>query len=85
MKNVLVVCADYPEGNKRSLAYVHARNLRYIKNGINVIVLNFSAKREYIYEGIKVIGLEQYKSNLDLFNNYVLVCHAPNIRNHGYF
>lgn len=85
MKNVLVVCADYPEGNKRSLAYVHARNLRYIKNGINVIVLNFSAKREYIYEGIKVISLEQYKSNLDLFNNYVLVCHAPNIRNHWIF
>ncbi len=81
---ILVAVVDYPDdkGNK-SMYYVHSRNLYYAKNGIETVVLNFGADRDYMIDGIKVITLDTYyreKVDFDL-----LVCHAPNVRNHHKF
>lgn len=84
MKNVLVTVAAYPDNNGRViLMYVHTRNLFYNHNGIKVTVLNFSAKEDYIYEGIKVITYNTYKNSKDKYD--LLILHAPNIRNHYMF
>lgn len=82
--NVLILCTDYPntEGNK-ALYFAHMRNKYYLQNGIDVTVLNFSAKEEYCYESIKVIPENQYP----FINSYydILICHAPNTRQHYKF
>ena len=84
MKKVLVAVAAYPdnEGSVK-LMYVHTRNLFYAHNDINVTVLNFSAKNDYIYEGIKVITIDSYKRDTSKYD--LLILHAPNIRNHYLF
>lgn len=81
---VLVAVADYTAPNKKLvLAYVHTRNLFYQDNNINVTVLNFRASECYSIDGIKVITLNEYK---DLDTKYdILICHAPNIREHYRF
>lgn len=85
MVKVLVACADYPHGDVHPMQYVHVRNLYYLENEIEVEVLNFSANNNYIYEGINVISYNYFKANSSEYSNYVLVCHAPNIRNHFLF
>ncbi|RKI30434.1 glycosyltransferase family 1 protein [bacterium 1xD8-6] len=83
-KKILVLTVDYPNNNGGvALMYVHVRNKYYIENGIDVTVLNFSAKENYEIEGIKVIGKESYEKS---HGNYdTLVLHAANIRNHFQF
>lgn len=82
---MLVLCAAYPDNSGAvKLMYVHTRNLYYIKYGMEVEVLNFTAKKSYVYEGIQVLTLDDYKKKL--VNTYnLLVCHAPNIKNHYLF
>ena len=54
---VLVLTAAYPElDGSKNMYYVHTRNLYYIQKGIEVEVLNFSARQEYEIDGIKVFG-----------------------------
>lgn len=84
MKKVLVLVAAYPTNDGGvSLAYVHTRNLEYVKNGIDVTVLNFSSKIDYIKDGIPVISFETFKKDK---NDYgLLILHAANLRNHYRF
>ena len=85
MINVMVACADYPSENNRAMQFVHVRNKYYKKNGINVTVLNFACKASYVYEGIKVISLEEFYSHKSNYLDNILICHAPNLRNHYRF
>ena len=63
--------------------YVHTRNMHYVKNDIDVTVLNFSAQEEYIKDGIRVISEEIYENeNIDYD---ILILHAANLRNHYKF
>lgn len=80
----LVAVADYPNdsGNK-SMMFVHTRNKYYIQNDIDVTVLNFSATENYVIDGVKVITLGTYTANAKQYD--VLICHAPNLRNHYIF
>ena len=43
-KKILVVAQSYPtiDGNV-GLMYIHTRNIKYIADGLNVTMLNFSA------------------------------------------
>lgn len=81
---VLVLTADYPniEGGI-ALAYVHTRNIFYKSSGVDVVVLNFASDRDYVIDGIPVITLASYKESRDEYD--LLICHAPNIRNHYVF
>ncbi len=80
---LLVTVADYPSIHGITLMYVHTRNLYYKKLGIDTTVLNFSAKESYTYEDIKVVSLKDFYNIKEKFD--ILVCHAPNIRNHYRF
>ena len=84
MKKILVLVADYPDNNgKVTLMYVHTRILAYIKNNIDVTVLNFNTLVNYEIEGVKVISLDYYKKNNNEYD--ILVLHAVNLRNHYKF
>lgn len=81
---VLIAVQDYPDQNgNASLMYVHTRNKEYVKNGIYVTVLNFSANEEYCIDEIKVIPISTYLNNAENYD--ALICHAANIRNHFRF
>jgi hypothetical protein len=82
---LLVLVRDYPRlDGSIPLMYVHTRNQYYIQNNIDVTVLNFSANQKYVYDGIPVITLKDYVENKGETYD-ILVCHAPNIRNHYQF
>ncbi|ULT56779.1 glycosyltransferase [Neobacillus drentensis] len=82
---LLILVADYPRPDGYiALMYVHVRNKYYINHNIEVTVLNFNAKENYTIDGIPVITLENYKNNQEKMYD-ILICHAPNIRNHYRF
>lgn len=84
MYNILVAVADYPDINgKTSMMYVRMRNMYYIQNGIDVTVLNFATKQNYIIDKIRVISLNSYKKQISHYD--ALIIHASNIRNHYLF
>ena len=85
MINTLVTVADYPNdrGDKK-LMYVHVRNKYYTKNDISVTVLNFKTDYDYFYEDIRVISLKTFKKEIKTKYD-ILICHAPNLRNHFFF
>lgn len=81
---VLVATVAYPTlDGKRPMYFVHSRNMYYQKSDIAVTVLNFGAKQNYEYDGIKVITFEYFKNHYENYN--MLICHAPNLRNHYRF
>ena len=81
---VLVLAAMYPTiDGKRPLYYIHSRNLYYKEKGIEVTALNFACSNSYIIDGIRVIGLSDYKKSCENFD--LLICHAANLRNHYRF
>ncbi len=82
MKKILVLVENYPSSiNVYAMSYVHSRNIEYLKLGIDVHVLNFSATESYIFEGITVYNRINFRQN-NLDNYDCIVSHAPNIRNH---
>lgn len=83
MMKLLVIVADYPSNEGINLMYVHTRNLYYKKLGIDITVLNFKVNEGYMYEDIKVISLKEFHNLKESFD--ILICHAPNIRNHYIF
>lgn len=84
MRKVLVVIENYSTiDNKQTMAYVHARNKYYLKCNIDVTVLSFRAKCDYVYENVKVITEETFKSNKEKYD--ILICHSPNIKHHYKF
>ncbi|QVY61292.1 glycosyltransferase [Cytobacillus gottheilii] len=83
---ILVLATDYPnKTNNATLYYIHARNLYYKENGVEVTVLNFLAKENYIFDDINVITKETYENKYKNDKFDLLVAHAPNLRNHYKF
>lgn len=81
---VLVLTTNYPtSGGGISLMYVHVRNMAYVNRGIELEVLNLSAKAVDVVDGIRVITLQEYINGKD--NYSILVLHAANIRQHYRF
>lgn len=54
------------------------------KKGIQLEVLNFKAKEDYVIDGVKVITLDTYKKS-KLKSYDILISHAPNLKNHYKF
>lgn len=81
---ILVAATTYPDNyGKVTLMYIHTRNLYYQSQGIDVTVLCFDTKNDYMIEGINVISL---KSFIDSKTTYdILLLHAANLRNHYRF
>ena len=64
--------------------YVHVRCQAYVKAGIDLDVLNLSAKKTDVVDGIHVLTLNDYLNQpFDLYD--VLIVHAANIRQHYRF
>jgi glycosyltransferase involved in cell wall biosynthesis len=83
---ILVLVQDYPnENNKYAMNYVHTRNLEYLKNSLNISVLSFNTKESYIYEGISVYSLQDFKEKFSHVVYDLVISHAPNLRNHVRF
>ena len=84
LKKILVAVENYPNNNGGvALMYVHTRNKAYATDGIDVTVLNFQAAESYVYDGIPVVTVSDYKSDKKKYD--ILVCHAANIRHHYLF
>lgn len=82
--NILVAVAAYPDNEGSILMnYAHTRNTFYLSKGLDVTVLNFSAKKDYTIDNIKVITLKSYTESPIQYS--LLICHAPNLRNHYLF
>ena len=82
----LVLVADYPNlDGGLALTYVRTRNVYYKEHGVEVDVLNFSAKKGYEIDGIRVFSLREFKQNFKSGKYDLLICHAPNLRNHYIF
>ena len=82
---VLVLAAAYPDNQGNvSLYYIHTRNIYYVEHGITVSVLNFSAQSSYDLDGVRVITVKDVTKEL-VASNDLIICHAPNIRNHYKF
>ncbi len=83
-KRILVAAQSYPtlEGDV-GLMYVHTRNLNYQAHGLNITMLNFSTKNDYVINNIRVIAENTYKKNPEKYD--VLIVHAANLRNHYLF
>ncbi|MBK9282740.1 MAG: glycosyltransferase family 4 protein [Sphingobacteriaceae bacterium] len=81
--NLLVIVQDYPdESDNQRFGYVHTRNKYYVEIGIDVLVLAFDAKKEYVFENITITNLRFFKRNYDIGMFDAIVSHAPNLRNH---
>ena len=81
---VLVLTTFYPGGGSTEThRFVHVRNLYYQQCGIDLKVLCFEAKKNYEYEGIRVITLDEYKKRNEKYD--ILISHQPNIRQHYQF
>lgn len=81
---VLVLSNNYPDNNGSiSMFYVHQRNIEYIRQGIDVTELSFSAKQNYIFEGVKVVNYDSWSKSAEKYD--IAVLHAPNLRQHYKF
>lgn len=82
-KKLLVLVQAYPSKQAiYNMSYVHSRHIEYLKQGVCVEVISFSALENYIYEGVNVFT----KNNvIDIGDYDAVVSHAPNIRNHYVF
>ena len=61
MKKILVLVENYPDNKGGvSLMYVHVRNKYYIQHGIDVTVLSFATKTDYVIDNIRVITEATY-------------------------
>lgn len=80
---ILVLCENYPStANPTVMAFIHTRNVAYKQHRVQVDVLAFQVKEAYVYEGVPVYTAKHF-SELITSNKYnVVVCHAPNLRNH---
>lgn len=81
---ILCLVEDYPScTNQYPMAFVHARNLVYVENSIDVEVLSFSSKKAYIYEEIKVITEQEAEKHMEKYD--IIISHAVNLKNHVRF
>lgn len=78
---ILVLVEDYPNlCGGHSMEFVHTRLKEYDKSNICVEVLNFSAKSDYLLDGIQVITYSTYIRQNREYD--ALISHAPNLRHH---
>lgn len=87
MKNLklLVLVSDYPDNNgNMALAYVRTRNVYYKSQVNKVDVISFATKKEYEIDEIKVYPKSWFTKH-KVVNYDILICHAPNLRNHYLF
>lgn len=83
---ILILAAGYPDNNGyMGQAYIRTRNLFYKENGIEVEVLSFRSKEDYVIDGIKVYSFQGYQRKLQQVSYDALVCHAANLRQHYLF
>ena len=83
---ILVLATDYPRPDGYvSCYFIHTRNKYYVQKGIDVSVLSFRAKNDYILDGVKVYTLGTYEDKLINYQYDLLVSHAPNLKNHYKF
>lgn len=83
---ILVAVAKYTTPDTSVYqSFVRQRNIFYNEKGIDVSVLNFFAKEEYILDNIPVYPLKTYEDKLVNEKFDLLICHAANIRNHYFF
>lgn len=83
---IYILVQDYPsQENSYAMMYVHSRNLIYQERGLKFKVVSMSAKKQYQYEGVQIISKKDFNNIIEenrLYNDDVLVSHAPNLRNH---
>lgn len=83
---VLVIVGRYPDPDGHlAQHFIHVRNVAYQKSGIDVTVLCFTAKENYVYDGISVITLNEFKKRRNIERYDVAVLHQPNLRYHFRF
>lgn len=83
---LLVLATDYPRlDGSISNKFVHTRNCWYKKFGIDVSVISFAARNDYVIDGINVYTETTYNKELVNTKYDLLVSHAPNIRGHYRF
>lgn len=83
---LLVLATNYPKPDGSvSLQYIHSRNKWYVKKGIDVSVISFKTKEDYILDGVKVYSPGTYSKDLQACKYDILVSHAPNLKNHYKF
>lgn len=81
--SVLVAVENYPgstSGKAVSHQFVHVRNLYYQSLGVGVTVVSFAEKGSYIFEGIEVISVNEYRQRGEHYD--LLLCHQPNLKHH---
>lgn len=84
MSKILIGVTDYPDNNgKIILQYIHTRSIAYLKADLDFVVLNFSAKKDYVKDGVKVITLDTYIKSENEYD--IFISHAPNVRQHYKF
>ncbi|MDH2926803.1 glycosyltransferase [Lonepinella koalarum] len=80
---VLVAVQSYSLPNEKvSHFFVQVRNIYYKQAGLDIDVLNFSAKNDYVVDDISVYS---YKSAVEKIENReydVLISHQPNLKSH---
>jgi glycosyltransferase involved in cell wall biosynthesis len=78
---VLVAVRHYSKPNEKSSHFfIQVRNIYYKKYGLDIDVLNFTAREDYIVDGINVYTLNTYKKVLVAKQYDLLICHQPDIR-----
>ncbi|MBA4538061.1 glycosyltransferase family 4 protein [Bacillus aquiflavi] len=86
MSKILILTEDYPSNeNKYPSSFIHSRNLIYLKNGFELLVLSFNANKAYKYEGIDVISLKEFEADYQVSSFDLVLSHAPNLRHHVVF
>lgn len=85
MKILVAVSNYYPTEKVFASFYERNRNIYYKELGAEVNVLNFSAKEDYVVDGMQVFSPFSIKRVLEKTSYDILVCHAANVRNHYIF
>lgn len=79
---VLILTSGYPSDvNLYNCSWAHSRSLGYLEQGIKPIVINFGAKKSYIFDGVEVYSEYDVKK-IDFNKINFLISHSPNIRKH---
>ncbi|MTG98556.1 glycosyltransferase [Myroides sp. BIT-d1] len=83
---VLVAVQTYSvPGMKVSHFFVQVRNLYYKKFGLDIDVLNFSTKEDYVIDDIKVYSKNSALVRVKKGEYDILISHQPNLRSHLFF
>ena len=83
MKKIYILTETYPtETSKYQMAFIHPRIKGYINEGLDVRVISFRAKNDYVYEGVSVLTKKSGEIRLGQENEIILMSHSPNLRHH---